>query len=136
MCNFFYSDFNKEELVAELSTLRQLYHSAIGDEAPSVNSIKTALLTLSTSQQTLLNTVCRLFQLLMIPPAMNATSERSFSTLHHVKSYLRSTMTQARLKHLMILHYHQDMTDRLDWKSIANECIAKNEARRITFATY
>ncbi len=71
----------REDLVAELSTLHKLYHSAVADEAPSVDSIKNALLTLSKSQRMLLNTVCRLFQLLMILPATNATSERSFSAL-------------------------------------------------------
>ena len=136
VCTFFYGDFDREDLVAQLSTLRQLHHSVVGDEVPSVDSIKTALLTLSTSQRMLLNAVCRLFQLLMILPATNATSERSFSALRRVKSYLRSTMTQARLNHLMILHYHQDMTDRLDLKSIANKYITKNEARRSTFATF
>ena len=32
-------------------------------------------------------------------------------------------MSQARLNHLMILHYHQDVTDKLDLKSVANEHI-------------
>ena len=34
--------------------------------------------------------------------ATNATSERSFSALRRIKSYLRSTMHQQRLNHLMI----------------------------------
>ena len=38
-------------------------------------------------------------------------------------------MSQARLNHLMILHYHQDVTDKLDLKSVANEYITKNETR-------
>ena len=49
VCNFFYDDFNKEDLVAELPTLQKLYHSVI-DEAPSVDSINTTPLTLSTKQ--------------------------------------------------------------------------------------
>ena len=136
VCSFFYDDFTREDLEAELSTLHNLYHSVSGEEVPSVDSIKTALLSLSTNQRTLLSSVCRLFQLLMILPAMNATSERSLSALQRIKSYLRNRMTQARLNHLMILHYHQDMTDSLDLKCIANEYITKNEARKSTFATF
>ena len=136
VCNFFYDDFNREDLAAELLTLHELYHSAVGDEVPSVNTIKIALSTLSTTQLMLLKTVCRLFQLLMILPATNATSERSFSALRRIKSYLRNTMSQARLNHLMILHYHQDVCDKLDLKSIANEYIRKNETRRSTYATF
>ena len=123
VCTFFYDDFNREALLAELLTLHTLYHSVQQDEVPSVDSIKTTLLTLSTTQRVLLGEVCKLFQLLMILPATNATSERSFSALRRIKSYLRSTMTQARLNHLMILHYHQDITDSLDLNSIANEYI-------------
>ena len=83
-----------------------------------------------------LNSACNLFKLLLVLPATNATSEHSFSTLRQIKSYLRSTMTQARLNHLMILHYHQEMTDELDLKSIANDYILKNETRRCNFATF
>ena len=65
--------------------------------------------------------VSKLFKLLLVLPATNATSERSFSALRRIKSYLRSTMTQARLNHLMVLHYHQDIADKLDLKIIGNE---------------
>lgn len=136
VCEFFLDDFDKAELEAELLTLQKLYESAIGSEAPSVDNIKKALLTLSNTQQMLVNAVCRLFQLLIILPATNATSERSFSALRRVKSYLRSTMTQARLNHLMILHYHQDLCDKLDLNTIANEYITRNDSRQSTFATF
>ena len=115
----------KEDLLSELSSLHTLYHSAERDEVPSVNSIKTALLTLSINQQMLIITACHLFQLLPILPTANATPERPFSALQHIKSYLRSTMSQPKLNHLMILHYHQDMTDNLDLKSITIEHITK-----------
>ena len=35
-----------------------------------------------------------LFKLLLVMPATNASSERSFSALRRVKTYLRSTMSQ------------------------------------------
>ena len=133
VCDFFYDDFSKEDLLAQLLTLRELHNSIVKDEISSIDSIQRALLSLSSTQRMLLNSACQLFKVL---PATNATSERSFSALHRIKSYLRSTMTQARLNHLMILHYHQEMTDELDLKSIANEYILKNETRRCTFATY
>ena len=40
-------------------------------------------------------------------------------------------MTQARLNHLMILHYNQVMTDSLDVKAIANEFIMKSEVQDV-----
>ncbi len=86
MCNFFYEDFNREELVAELATLGELFSSAEEEEVPSVESIKNVLLPLSTIQRKLLTTVCRVFQLLLILPATNATAERSFSALRRIRS--------------------------------------------------
>lgn len=142
VCTFFHDDFDGDDLAAELLTLQKLYESTVGKDAPTVDGIRTALLALSSSQRALVKTVCRLFQLLLILPATNSTSERSFSALRRIKTYLRSTMTQARLNHLMILHYHQDLCDELDIRSIANEYtianeyISRNAARKTTFATF
>ena len=72
--------------------------------------------------------------MLLILPATNATFASSFSALRRIKSYLRCTMTQARLNHLMILHYHQDVCDHLDLNVIGNEYISKSETRKSTFA--
>ena len=63
--------------------------------------------------------VCTLFHIILVMPATNAVSERSFSALRRVKSYLRSTMTQRRLNNIMVLHVHQ--TDQLLLIEIGNE---------------
>ena len=57
-------------------------------------SIKTALLVLNKMQRMLISTVVSLFQLLIIHPAINATLERSFSALHQIKSYLKSSQAK------------------------------------------
>ena len=62
-------------------------------------------------------------------PATNAVSERSFSALRRVKTYLRSTMKQTRLNHLMILHVHKDITDSLNLNDIGNEFVRCSEHR-------
>ena len=49
------------------------------------------------------------------------TSERSFSALRRVKTYLRATMKQDHLNYLMLLHVHKDKTDELDLKLLVNE---------------
>ena len=137
VCTFFGDDFCKETLSIELPIFRQVYLSSpVGHSPPSLQVIKEALLSLSPSQRKLVSNVSLLFQLLLILPATNASSERSFSTLRRIKSYLRSTMGQARLNHLMILYGHQERTDSLDMKAIGNTYIAKNEARKNTFAYF
>ena len=51
-----------------------------------------------------------------VPMSGNSSNtERSFSTLNRIKSYLRSMM----LHHLMVLHYHQDHMVVLVMKSTA-----------------
>ncbi len=80
-------------------------------------------------QRDLLCEVCTVMKLVLIMPATNASSECSFSALRRVKTYLRSTMRQERLNHLMILHVHRDITDNLDMISVANEFVSDSEHR-------
>ena len=68
-------------------------------------------------------------------PATNAKTERSFSALRRVKSYLRSTMSQQRLNNLMLLHVHKGITD-INMKDIANEFIGDSEHRLKIFAKF
>ena len=77
--------------------------------------------------------VVTVVNLLLVMPATNATSERSFSALRRVKTYLRTTMGQKRLNHLMVLQAHKEFTDKLDLNVIANEFCAGNEYRMLKF---
>ena len=60
-----------------------------------------------------MSAVCKLLSLVLIMPATNAVSERSFSCLRRLKSYLRTTMSQSRLNNVMVLHVHKNLTDKL-----------------------
>ena len=78
--------------------------------------------------------VCKVFQLLIILPATNSTSEQSFSALRRrIKSYLRSSMSQAHANHLIILHCHQAYTD---MKQVASEFISARDTREAVFVKY
>ena len=69
----------------------------------------------------------RLLQLLLVMPATSATSERSFSSLRHVKTYLRTTMKQGRLNHLMMLYIHKDR--KIDIIKAMKEFVQCNDER-------
>jgi hypothetical protein len=43
-----------------------------------------------------------------------ATTERSFSVLRRLKTYLRTTMLQDRLTSLAVLHVHRDIDIDID----------------------
>ena len=50
-------------------------------------------------------------------------AERTFSALRRMKTWLRATMTQARLDDLMLCHVHKDLLLKLDPKTVASKFI-------------
>ena len=73
--------------------------------------------------------VCTLARLIMVMPSTNAASERSFSAMRRLNTYLRSTMTQQRLNHLMILSVHKEKTDLLDINELGNAFVQGSDHR-------
>ena len=94
-----------------------------------MNKISIFDLNLSQGQAALIDQVCNLMRLILVMPATNATSERSFSALKRVKSYLRSTMLQEMLNYLILLHVHKDRTDMLCLKSAINDFVGDSVHR-------
>ena len=70
---------------------------------------------------------------LSFSPATNASSERSFSALRRLKTYLRFTMTQKTLNNLLILHVHKDRTDEISLSEVLNDFVSKGERRSNVF---
>ena len=58
-------------------------------------------------------------KLVLLAPATNAVSERSFSTLKCLKTHMRATMADERLANLMLQHIHRDKLR--DYLHVANE---------------
>ena len=56
-------------------------------------------------------------------PATNAASERSFSAMRRLKTYLRSTMRQSRLNHIMLLNINKQKIDDLDINTVADKFV-------------
>ena len=83
--------------------------------------------------QVLLSEVVKFIILILVAPATNATSEQSFSALRIIKTYLRSTMTQARLNHLLLLHVHKEACDNLRLEECIEDFCAHSEHRRNIF---
>ena len=138
VCTFYKDDFDRELLSMQLQTFgvhiqqtQELQSSSL-----AITDVKKMFLSLSEGQKSLLSQVKRLLQLILVMPATNSTSERSFSALRRVKSYLRATMTQERLNYLMLIHVHKERTDALDLKGVINEFIGDSAHRSGIFAKY
>jgi len=157
VCDFYKDDIIPDDLRSQLVIFGNSFQSIPDKEKPSPNiyDIKDYFTNLTTAQKNLLGQVSLLLKLILVMPATNATSERSFSALRRVKTYLRSTMTQNRLNNLfsvlrqvmtylrstmtqnrlnnlLLLHVHKEYTDSLDLK---NKFIADCPVRRTIFAT-
>ena len=102
----------------------------------SIKDILKYLRNISSAQRALLSEICIIAKLILVMPATNAVSKRSFSALRRVKTYLRSTMKQTRLNHLMILHVHKDITDSLNLNDIGNEFVRCSEHRLSVFGHF
>ena len=126
-------DFNSTNLKSQLEILKS--HFSSSSEPVRLSSIKDFLVNLGESRS-LLSEVVKFVGLILVMPATNATSERSFSALKRVKTFLRSSMKQARLNHLMLLHVHKEMTDTLDLIACANDFISGNDHRRQVFGKF
>ena len=67
-------------------------------------------------------------------PYTNATSERLFSALRHLKRYLTTTMSQEQLNFLVLLYVHKDRMNALDLKGILNDFVDGSVHRLGTIA--
>ena len=67
-------------------------------------------------------------QLVLTAPATTCTAERSFSLLHRLKSWLRSTLTQERLNHAAICATYPEAVMALDRAELLKEFIQKPNA--------
>ena len=72
----------------------------------------------------------KLLKLILISPASSCSAERSFSALRRLKTYLRSSMSQKRLNHVMMCHIHQERLAELDPVHMANLFVNESEETR------
>ena len=96
-------DINEVAFGAELDSLRTRYHDL---NSVILCDIVKVFQDMKPTSRLLFSEVVTVLKRVLVMSATNATSERSFSALRRLKTFLRSTMTQGRLTHWMILHVH------------------------------
>ena len=67
-------------------------------------------------------------------PATNCETERSFSSLRIIKTWLRTSMSQGRMNHCAMLKINSDLVDLLDMHEVVNEFVEKNSMRKVWYA--
>lgn len=129
--DFYGSDFESSQLDTQLQNLSTHFKSCAKQSTISFKDVCDYLKSLSKAQQSFFSQVVVLVTLILVMPATNASSERSFSALRQIKTYLRSTMAQLRLNSLMVLHVHKELTDKLNILEVANEFVANKLEHRL-----
>jgi hypothetical protein len=127
-----YDDFDYDILEAQLIILRSLFKTSV----PTTVSDVASVLRSTEGAALMLSEVVRFVKLCLVLPATSASAERSFSALRRLKTYIRSTVGQPRLNHLLLLHCHQDRLDKLDLRRVAQEFISANEKRSNYFGNF
>ena len=127
---FYGTDINKDRLQAQLIALHTI--ESITDLQSSLSFLKS----LTGTEKEYYSEVLKVAKFILVMPATNAISERSFSALRRTKTWLRSTINQVRLNHCMTLYVHKTRTDSIDLKQIGNEFIAQNSSRLHVFGHF
>ena len=76
-----------------------------------------------------------LVRIVLVNPATNSVSERSFSAMPLLKNYLRSTIGQSRLNATMLLHVRKNRTEQLSVIDLANTFV-NSEHRMSVFGNF
>ena len=132
----FKDDLSIEKLDRELAILVDV----INVELPNVKRV-TSIRTICEAMRAhanrqMLSEVHKLLRLYLTIPITSSTSERSFSALRRLLTYLRSTMTEKRLNNCFLLHFHKDLTDRINLQDVTKEFIGVNEERSHYFGSF
>ncbi|CAF4898751.1 unnamed protein product, partial [Rotaria magnacalcarata] len=136
--DFCYGDIDVEKLKVKALMIVDLFQSAIKTNQMNIKQIAK------------ISTVCEIFnscevgkemfkgyhkliKLYLTIPVTTATAERTFSTLNRLKTAIRSTMTQSRLKHCLLPHIYKEKLDKIDPRQIVSKFISSNEKRQHFF---
>ena len=84
------------------------------DSSFRINELIKFLQALPEAKKLLIKEVVKIAKIMLVMPATNALSERSFSALRRLTTYLCSTTTNLRLNNMLTLHIHKDETSNLD----------------------
>ena len=99
---------DKARLVMELTLLRDY---TADRQFISVQELADFVTELNQQTRIMFKQVTHTIELCLSLPVSAASSERSFSALKRLKTWLRSTMTQKRLTHTSLMHVHQEILD-------------------------
>ena len=129
MGSVFGKDFDFPKLQRHVAMLTDVVRQVLPDvkKVTSVRTVYSAMCT--SSHRDMFSELHKLIRLYLTVPVTSATSERAFSILKRLLTYLRSSMTQQRLNNCALLNMHKDILDEMQLGPIAATFASANEER-------
>jgi hypothetical protein len=127
----FADDVNFSALNVELGMMSICKANGTIPQFDSLSTMAATLLDKPPEVRALFTETVKVANLLLVVPATSATAERSFSNLRRVKTWQNSTVTQARLNSVVLLHCYREMQPNLD--QIISDFVGLNDYRRKFF---
>ncbi|XP_065665769.1 uncharacterized protein LOC136087214 [Hydra vulgaris] len=121
--DFYATDLNASRLHAQL----QVMHESTTQPLDTLQKVLIFVREANEVEKESLSEIKKLIKLNLLISATDATSKRAFNTLRRIKTWLRSTMNQARLNWCMLLNIHIKKTDELNIIDIANDFCSRSE---------
>ena len=122
--------FDRGRLEMQLKMIGDVFGASPGN---TVQDIAENMSKLQPQTRAVFKEAENLIKLCLCLPISAASSERTFSALRRLKTWLRTTMTQKRLTHLALMHVHGHILDSLDIDSLMRSFISANPERKATF---
>ena len=135
MIGFYLDDFTDNILRVQLRTLP----AVIGQGEGSVNTfhdIRMLVKQLKKPIRNLISEVVTMIKLVIVLPATNAVSERSFCAMRGLYTYLRTNMRSSRLNNALVLHIHKARLDKLSMVDVANDFVFESDHRKTLFGRF
>lgn len=109
--DFYRDDFSDQQrLLLRFSSLVMQFD---GQKEIHLGEIATFLRSFSSAEHKVFLEVVTFVKFILVNPATNVISERSFFAMCKPITYIPSTMGQKRLNKIMLLHVHKETTDKL-----------------------
>ena len=132
---FYRDDINSDLLSVQLKTLPAVIRSS--DELVNTfYDVRNLVKELKQPLKALISEVVKIIKLIIVMPATNAVSERSFSARRRLFTYLQTNMGPNRLNNTMVLHVHKERLDQLSLIEIANDFVKGSDHRKTVFGSF
>ncbi|KAK1423943.1 hypothetical protein QVD17_19254 [Tagetes erecta] len=118
------SDIDANELYEELKLFETFLPTNVMSPLEALNNLK---------QLGFFPNALIAYRVLLTLPVTVASTERSFSKLKLLKSYLRSTMSQERLNGLAMIAIENDILEGMNYQDLIENFASKNAKRAVRF---